>query len=64
MPGAAIATGCVDFVLPVEIIASALIALVMTPGAAAWLRSRCRRGQPSGPARQPEDIGFLTSWTG
>jgi two-component system, chemotaxis family, protein-glutamate methylesterase/glutaminase len=38
MPGAAIATGCADFVLPVEILASALVALVMTPGAAAWLR--------------------------
>jgi two-component system, chemotaxis family, protein-glutamate methylesterase/glutaminase len=38
MPSAAIATGCVDFVLPVEIIGPALIALVMTPGAAAWLR--------------------------
>jgi two-component system, chemotaxis family, protein-glutamate methylesterase/glutaminase len=38
MPSAAIATGCVDFVLPVEIIAPALVALVMTPGAAAWLR--------------------------
>jgi two-component system, chemotaxis family, protein-glutamate methylesterase/glutaminase len=38
MPSAAIATGCVDFVLPVEIISSALVALVMAPGAAAWLR--------------------------
>lgn len=38
MPSAAIATGCVDFVLPVEIIGPALVALVMTPGAAAWLR--------------------------
>jgi len=38
MPGAAIATGCVDFVLPVEILGPALIALVMTPGAATWLR--------------------------
>jgi two-component system chemotaxis response regulator CheB len=38
MPSAAIATGCVDFVLPADTIASALIALTMAPGAAAWLR--------------------------
>jgi two-component system, chemotaxis family, protein-glutamate methylesterase/glutaminase len=38
MPGAAIATGCVDFVLPVQILGPALVALVMAPGAAAWLR--------------------------
>ncbi|HEU4411302.1 MAG TPA: chemotaxis protein CheB [Polyangiaceae bacterium] len=34
MPRAAIATGCVDFVLPLERIASALVTLVMVPGAA------------------------------
>jgi two-component system chemotaxis response regulator CheB len=38
MPGAAIATGCVDFVLPVEGIAPALVALTMAPGAAALFR--------------------------
>lgn len=38
MPRAAIATGCVDFVLPLERIADALIALVMAPGAAEFLR--------------------------
>ncbi len=38
MPGAAIATGCVDYVLPLEKIAAAIIALCMVPGAAAWLR--------------------------
>ena len=34
MPLAAIATGCVDFVLPPERIAVALSAFVMVPGAA------------------------------
>lgn len=34
MPSSAIATGCVDFVLPLERIAPALIALTMAPGAA------------------------------
>lgn len=34
MPNAAIRTGCVDFVLPVERLASALITIVMAPGAA------------------------------
>jgi two-component system chemotaxis response regulator CheB len=38
MPAAAIATGCVDFVLPPERIASALVALTMAPGAAEFLR--------------------------
>jgi two-component system chemotaxis response regulator CheB len=38
MPAAAIATGCVDFVLPPERIASALVALAMAPGAAEFLR--------------------------
>lgn len=34
MPSAAIATGCVDFVLPLAGLSSALIALTMAPGAA------------------------------
>jgi two-component system chemotaxis response regulator CheB len=34
MPSAAIATGCVDFVLPLRRLSSALIALTMAPGAA------------------------------
>lgn len=34
MPSTALATGCVDFVLPVHRIAAALIALIMAPGAA------------------------------
>jgi two-component system chemotaxis response regulator CheB len=38
MPNAAIATGCVDFVLPPEEIAAALVALVMAPGAAQLFR--------------------------
>ena len=38
MPGAAIATGCVDFVLPAERIGPALVALTMAPGAAALFR--------------------------
>lgn len=37
MPRAAIATGCVDFVLPLPTIAPALVALTMVPGAAALL---------------------------
>ena len=38
MPRAAIATGCVDLVLPLECIAPALISLTMWPGAAELLR--------------------------
>lgn len=38
MPSAAIATGCLDFVLPASTIAPAIISLVMAPRAAAWLR--------------------------
>lgn len=34
MPSAAIATGCVDFVLPLRALAAALITLTMVPGAA------------------------------
>jgi two-component system chemotaxis response regulator CheB len=34
MPSSAIATGCVDFVLPLHRIATALVALTMAPGAA------------------------------
>jgi two-component system chemotaxis response regulator CheB len=36
MPQAAIATGCVDFVLPVDGLAAALTTLVMVPGAATF----------------------------
>lgn len=38
MPRAAMATGCIDFVLPVDAIAAALIALVALPGAEKLLR--------------------------
>jgi two-component system chemotaxis response regulator CheB len=38
MPGAAIATGCVDFVLPLPVLAHALTSLVMAPGAANMMR--------------------------
>lgn len=38
MPRAALATGCVDFALPLPMIAQALMALLMVPGAAALLR--------------------------
>lgn len=38
MPANAIATGCADFVLPVERIASALLALTTAPGAAELLQ--------------------------
>jgi two-component system chemotaxis response regulator CheB len=38
MPSSALATGCVDFVLPAARIASALIALVMAPGGDELLR--------------------------
>lgn len=37
MPSSAIATGCVDFVLPLHRIATALVALTMAPGAAELL---------------------------
>lgn len=40
MPQAAICTGCVDFVLPVERLADAVVALVMARGAAELLRVR------------------------
>jgi two-component system chemotaxis response regulator CheB len=40
MPAAAIATGCVDFVLPLRYIAPALVSLVMVPGAADLFRVR------------------------
>jgi two-component system chemotaxis response regulator CheB len=42
MPRAAIATGCVDFVLPLPTIAPALVALAMVPGAAALLERAMR----------------------
>lgn len=38
MPSAAIATGCVDYVLPLAVLADAITALVMAPGAAAMMR--------------------------
>jgi two-component system chemotaxis response regulator CheB len=38
MPRAAIATGCVDLVLPLESLGPAIVALVMAPGAATYLR--------------------------
>jgi two-component system chemotaxis response regulator CheB len=37
MPVSAIATGCIDFVLPPHRIAAALIALTMAPGGASLL---------------------------
>lgn len=54
MPSAAIATGCVDFVLPLAIVAPALITLAMAPGAAAWLQVPVPSWAPSlaSPARQ------------
>lgn len=39
MPRAAVATGCVDLVLPLEAIGPAIVALVMAQGAAAYLRA-------------------------
>lgn len=38
MPGAALATGCIDFVLPLPVLAHALVSLVMVPGAAGMMR--------------------------
>lgn len=38
MPRAAIATGCVDLVLPIEVMGRAIVALVMARGAAEFLR--------------------------
>jgi two-component system, chemotaxis family, protein-glutamate methylesterase/glutaminase len=38
MPRAAIATGCVDMVLPISVMGSAIVALVMARGAAEFLR--------------------------
>jgi two-component system chemotaxis response regulator CheB len=40
MPSASIATGCVDFVLPLRYLAPALVSLVMVPGAAELFRVR------------------------
>ena len=42
MPQATITTGCVDFVLPLSIIAPALVALTMVPGAASLLSRTMR----------------------
>jgi two-component system chemotaxis response regulator CheB len=47
MPSAAIATGCVDFALPLPALTAALISLVMVPGAAQLF------AVPGGPADQP-----------
>ncbi|MFI7321258.1 chemotaxis protein CheB [Streptomyces venezuelae] len=38
MPSAAMATGCIDFVLPLPVLAHALVSLVMVPGAAGMMR--------------------------
>jgi two-component system chemotaxis response regulator CheB len=38
MPAAAAATGAVDHLLPIENIASAIVALCMMPGAASWMQ--------------------------
>ena len=38
MPTAAIRSGCVDFVVPLDRIADVLVALVMTPGVAPLFR--------------------------
>jgi hypothetical protein len=38
MPGAAIATRCVDHMLPLEQIGAAVLALTLLPGAADWMR--------------------------
>ncbi|MEW2393687.1 chemotaxis protein CheB [Streptomyces venezuelae] len=38
MPSAAMATGCIDFVLPLPVLAHALVSLVMVPGAADMMR--------------------------
>jgi two-component system chemotaxis response regulator CheB len=44
MPSSAIATGCVDFVLPPHRLAAALVALTMAPGGAACWPSPSRTG--------------------
>jgi two-component system chemotaxis response regulator CheB len=38
MPRAAIATGCVDMVLPIDVMGQAIVALTMVRGAAEFLR--------------------------
>jgi two-component system chemotaxis response regulator CheB len=38
MPAAAILTGCVDFMLPLNALADALVTLVMAPGAESFFR--------------------------
>lgn len=50
MPRAAIATGCVDLVLPLRSIGEALIALTMVRGAAEYLRvpPKCASGRGAG----------------
>jgi two-component system, chemotaxis family, protein-glutamate methylesterase/glutaminase len=61
MPAAAIATGCVDFVLPVATIAPALITLVMARGAAAWLRVPVPSWAPLPPGPAARAAGFPTT---
>jgi two-component system, chemotaxis family, protein-glutamate methylesterase/glutaminase len=47
MPSAALATGKIDFVLPIDKIASALVSFVMVPGAAALFTTAWRPGHPA-----------------
>lgn len=47
MPQATISTGCVDFVLPLPMIAPALVALTMVPGAASLLARTMRAASSS-----------------
>lgn len=51
MPSAAIATGCVDFVLPLRRLSAALVALTMAPGAADLL------AVPLPPWATPRSVG-------
>jgi two-component system chemotaxis response regulator CheB len=39
MPTAAIATGCVDLVLPPRVLGPALVAMTLAPGAADWFNA-------------------------
>jgi two-component system chemotaxis response regulator CheB len=47
MPAAAIATGCVDFVLPPRVIAAALVTFVMVPAAGELFRVAPRAPRPA-----------------
>jgi two-component system chemotaxis response regulator CheB len=42
LPAAVVATGCADFVLPLEAIADALVSLAMVPGASELFRTNAR----------------------